>query len=175
MFRASARSSIEDLEKANRRITQFVTDMRENFLRESEPVANPLSFFLSYSHKDRTFADRLVKDLRAKGHTVWRDDDNVKIGESIRRSIEEGITSSRFTIVLVSNSSVQSEWCQKELDMALLDEATRDVKVLPIVIDDCEIPRVIQSKRYLVMKNYKRDLQKFLSLLPGESVSREHA
>ena len=169
LFRASAQRSIEDLEKISRRISQFVTDMRANFLRESEAAVNPISFFLSYSHKDREFTDRFVRDLRERGHMVWRDDDNIMIGESIRRAIESGMTSSRFTIVLVSRSSVQSEWCLKELDMALADETSTSIKVLPIVIDDCEVPRILWGKRYLVFQDYERDFQKFLSLIPGEN------
>ena len=165
-FRASARSFVEDIEKISHKISQFAMDMRENFLREAEAAASPISFFLSYSHNDRVFAERFVRDLRIQGHTVWRDNDNIKIGESIRRSIESGIAGSRFTIVLVSSSFVQSEWCQKELDMALADETSANIRVLPIVIDDCEVPRILQGKRYLTFKNYKSDLQQFLMSLP---------
>jgi hypothetical protein len=171
-FRSSARISIEKLEKTSQRISKFVTDMRANFLRETEAATNPVSFFLSYSHKDWEFADRFVKGLREQGHTVWRDDDNIMIGESVRRSIESGMASSRFTIVLVSRSSVQSEWCQKELDMALADETSSNVRVLPIVIDDCEVPGILRGKRYLVFKDYERDFQKFLTLLPCKLSNR---
>jgi hypothetical protein len=169
-FRASAQNTIKNLERVNQRISRFVIDMRENFLRESQAATNPISFFLSYSHKDGKFADRFVKDLRKLGHTVWCDDDHIMIGESIRRAIESGIAASRFTIVLVSRSSVQSEWCQKELDMAIEDETSKKIKVLPIVIEDCEIPKILRGKRYLEINDCKHDFQKFLSLLPVQTL-----
>jgi hypothetical protein len=50
--------------------------------------------------------------------------------------------------------------------MAIEEETTTKIKVLPIVIDDCEIPKILRGKRYLAFKDYRHDFQKFLSLVP---------
>ena len=167
-----ALQSFDSLELIHNRLATFTEDMRANFLRDVRPIKNPISFFISYSHKDSEFVDPFVRDLRAHGHFVWRDKENIRIGNSIRRSIEKGLTGSQFVIAVISASSIKSEWCQKELDMALEDEMLEVIKVLPIVIDDCEIPTIIRSKRYLKMGTsgevYNAGLQQFLTLLPDQ-------
>lgn len=167
-FRASAKHAIERLEGLNDRIIQFIGDMRENFLQESPPSEKPISFFLSYSHKDRDFAERFASDLRARGHTVWRDEENIGIGEALRRSIEQGIESARFLIFLVSKSSVKSTWCQRELDIALDKETDSNTVVLPVVIEKCRIPPTLKTKRCLLIEDYPSDVARFLSMLPTD-------
>ena len=167
VFRASARGTIERLEMLQERMVNFVDDMRANFLQESiVPDERSFSFFLSYSHSDVEFARRFADDLRQMGHQVWRDEENIRLGETIRRSIEAGIDRAQFLIFLLSKSSVTSEWCQRELDIALERETAENIVVLPVVIEDCNIPATLRTKRYLKIENYNDGLNRFLSMLP---------
>jgi TIR domain len=51
--------------------------------------------------------------------------------------------------VVLSKASTESEWCKKELSAGLLRELEeRRVVVLPILIEDCEIPIFLRGKLY---------------------------
>jgi hypothetical protein len=64
--------------------------------------------FLSHSKKDREFIERLAGDLRASQVDVWYDEWEIPPGDSLRgRIFGEGII-----------ESVNSFWCQRELDAA---------------------------------------------------------
>jgi hypothetical protein len=89
--------------------------------------------FISHASEDKepfvqALADRLVKaDVR-----VWLDTFVLKLGDSLRRSIERGLSSSRFGVVVLSPRFFAKEWPQKELDgMAALEVDSRKV-ILPI-------------------------------------------
>ena len=48
--------------------------------------------------------------------SVWFDELTLKVGDSLRRSIDRGLASSRFGIVVISPHFLSKEWPQKELD-----------------------------------------------------------
>jgi len=58
----------------------------------------------------------LAESLRKKGARVWYDEFTLKIGDSLRRSIDKGLTKSRYGIVVLSPAFFKKEWAQKELD-----------------------------------------------------------
>ena len=60
----------------------------------------------------RPLAERLV----SAGLKVWYDDFSLKVGDSLRRSLDEGLSKSRFGVVILSPSFFKKEWPQKELD-----------------------------------------------------------
>jgi hypothetical protein len=88
--------------------------------------------FLSHASEDKEYARLLVAALEAKGVRVWFDEAVLRVGDSLRRSIDAGLTQSRFGAVLFSHSFFRKEWPQRELDgMVALEVRGRKV-VLPI-------------------------------------------
>jgi predicted esterase len=71
--------------------------------------------FISYSNKDRDFAERLATDLRASGAGVWFDQWKIKVGHSITQKINDGIHDNDYLAVVLSPYSVASPWVKKEL------------------------------------------------------------
>jgi predicted nucleotide-binding protein len=71
--------------------------------------------FISYSSKDRDFAERLAADLRASGVGVWFDQWEIKVGDSITKKINDGIHDNDYLAVVLSPDSVASDWVRKEL------------------------------------------------------------
>ena len=52
-------------------------------------------------------------------------------------------------LVILSKASVQSEWCKKELNVGLIRELSeKRVVVLPVVVEDCDIPLFLRDKMY---------------------------
>ena len=166
-FRECARQTLDRLHAVNAAVTRFVDDVQSNILLGmAHTTRRPESFFISYARSDQTIAARLAADLRRCGQTVWRDEESIRLGESIRAAIERGIEDSRFLIHLVSDASSQSKWCERELDMALSKEGDSRTVVLPVVLGESAVPPLLRTKRYLVLKDYERDFKQLLELLP---------
>lgn len=125
--------------------------------------------FISYSHKDRPFVERLAIDLKAKGLNLWYDQWELKVGDSLVDKINYGIKSQDFLIIVLSKSSVKSEWVRRELNAALIKELQeRRVVIFPIVIEDCDIPPLLSDKVYADFRgSYLSGLNKLLDAFPS--------
>jgi hypothetical protein len=128
------------------------------------------SVFISYSSKDRSFVERLATDLRSRGLYVWFDQWELKIGDSLIEKINAGITSQDYLIVVLSKASVRSQWVMKELNAALMRELNeRRVVVLPILIEDCDIPPLLSDKVYADFRgDYSVGLNRLLGKFSGQ-------
>ena len=104
-------------------------------MRQQQREAQMETVFVSYSHSDSDFADRLVDDLRASEVPATYDKLLLKVGDSIIEKIAETVVDSNAVIALLSPTSVKSNWVKKELSFAMTGEIEkRGVKVLPAVI-----------------------------------------
>jgi len=73
----------------------------------------------------------------------------MKVGDSLHRKIQDGITNSAWLCVVLTPSSVSSPWVEKELNSALMRELEqKEVFVLPILYKDCKIPLFLKDKLY---------------------------
>lgn len=107
------------------------------------------AIFLSHSSKDKAFTRKLAERLVQSGVKVWLDEAELNIGDSLLMRISAAIENTDFVAVVLSHSSVQSSWVQSELQMAMTRElADSKVRVLPIVIEPCEIPMFLRDKLY---------------------------
>jgi TIR domain/Pentapeptide repeats (8 copies) len=101
---------------------------------------DPIQFyscFISYSSKDRDFADRLHADLQAKGIRCWFDQEHLKIGEKFRHHIDEAIRVHDKLMVVLSEHSIHSDWVKAEVESALERERREKRTVLfPVRLDD---------------------------------------
>lgn len=105
--------------------------------------------FLSHSSTDKPFVRQLAADLTANGIDVWLDEQRIGVGDSIPEKIAQGLAESDFFLVAVSENSSKSEWVKKELNTALVNEVNRrKVHVLPLKLDDAQIPMIISDKKY---------------------------
>jgi hypothetical protein len=107
------------------------------------------SVFISYSHRDKLFARRLAGDLRDEGHTVWIDEAEIRVGDSLIERMRAAIDAVDFVATIVSSASIDSSWVKKELDLASNREMSENrVVVLPILLDDVELPGFLKGKFY---------------------------
>lgn len=105
--------------------------------------------FLSHTSTDKPFVRKLAADLRNYGHTVWIDEAEINIGDSLIGKIREGLDSVDFVAAVLSKASIESEWVNKELDIA----SNREIKekrviVLPLVIENVKLPGFLEGKLY---------------------------
>lgn len=81
------------------------------------PNDEPAEVFLSHAGEDKDMVARpLASALRVHGITVFFDELSIRVGASIRRSIEDGIARCRFGIVVLSPHFLVKQWTQAELD-----------------------------------------------------------
>ena len=124
--------------------------------------------FISHSHRDHSFAERLAHDLAIRGVDVWYSEWEMKPGDSLIRKVAEGIVSSGVMIVLLSENSVNSEWVEKELALAMRDSlAKMGVRILPVLIEDCTFPRSFHFLGDIIYADFRVDYEAGLKrLLP---------
>ncbi len=105
--------------------------------------------FLSHTHCDKPFVERLASDLKHMGVNVWYDSWEIKVGESLTWRIEQGIGESRYLAVVLSPEALASEWVRRELGAGLAKQAAdRRVSLLPIRYRACDIPWLLRDRRY---------------------------
>ena len=115
----------------------------------TDPAHQRLSLHLD-SHDEATLASELADGLRAHRLQVWIDEDELKIGDSIIERIATAIAGIDFFLILVSEASRESNWCRKELSLAVTGELGREgVAVLPVRVRGAEIPEALRDKLHL--------------------------
>ncbi len=121
--------------------------------------------FLSYSHEDTSFKDRIVKDLETEGFSVWTDQDIEPGTPSWQETIAAQIELAACTIVLLSPRAKGSKWVGIEVSYS----DTQDKMVLPVLIDGEEkasIPIGLLNRQYVDLRTqYQNNLPKLMNAL----------
>jgi hypothetical protein len=124
------------------------------------------SVFLSHNHADKPFVRKLAQDLGNHGVRCWLDEAEMKIGDSLIQKIREGIDNVSYFLVVLSPSSIKAPWVVNELDVAMNHQINgKNIKVLPIMLKDCDPPGFLIGKLYGDFTDEKKyaDSFKFLT------------
>ncbi|TQS88606.1 toll/interleukin-1 receptor domain-containing protein [Arthrobacter sp. TS-15] len=107
--------------------------------------------FISHATEDKTaFVVPYATRLREKGVDAWVDQWEIKAGESlVDRIFESGIKEASVFIVVLSSTSVAKPWVRDELDAGVMRRISGQAKVIPILLDDVEVPVSLQHTLYL--------------------------
>jgi len=89
--------------------------------------------FISHASEDKQeIARPLAEELNSLGFEVWYDEFQLKLGDSLRRSIDKGLSGSRFGVVVLSPAFFAKNWTQYELDGLVQKEMSGSKVILPI-------------------------------------------
>jgi hypothetical protein len=89
--------------------------------------------FISHASEDKDlFVKPLANALQSRGLRVWYDEFELKLGDSLRQSIDRGLRDARFGIVVLSHAFFKKDWPQKELDGLTAREVDGRRVILPI-------------------------------------------
>lgn len=89
--------------------------------------------FISHASEDKEgFVTPLADALRTSGLRVWYDSFTLKVGDSLRESIDTGLRNSRFGVVVISPAFLRKRWPQTELNALLAREAHASSLLLPV-------------------------------------------
>lgn len=106
--------------------------------------------FLSHSSKDKDLVISVALDLNERGITTWLDAFDILPGESIISKINQGLENCEFILLFLSKNSIKSSWVMKEWETLLWDEINSNkIRIIPIKLEDCEIPKILQTKKYI--------------------------
>ena len=89
--------------------------------------------FISHASEDKEdFVRPLAEALMAAGFDIWYDEMTLRVGDSLRQSIDKGLSQSRYGIVVLSTAFFQKNWTQYELNGLVTKEMEGIKVVLPI-------------------------------------------
>ena len=87
--------------------------------------------FICHASEDKEAVARpLAEALRSRGLSVWLDEVEIRLGDSLRQKIDEGLLTSTFGVVILSPNFFKKQWAQWELDGLAARETSSGTKVL---------------------------------------------
>ncbi len=111
--------------------------------------------FVCHATEDK---DRFVRNfgtrLLESGVDAWVDEWEIGPGDRLVRKIfDDGIKNARSFIIVISQISVEKPWVKEELDAAVVQRIERGTKIIPVILDDCKVPVVLQATRWVMIKD----------------------
>lgn len=105
-------------------------------MEEENRVMKKRNFFISHASEDNDgFVRPLALALIARGATVWYDEYEIRVGDSIRERVDEGLSRSRFGVVVLSPHFFLKAklWPKRELDgLVAKEDASGTRLILPV-------------------------------------------
>ncbi|KPA15024.1 molecular chaperone Tir [Candidatus Magnetomorum sp. HK-1] len=127
------------------------------------------SLFVSHASEDKPFIDKLIPILDKYASKVWYDKREILVGDSITHKINEGLSTATALMVVLSKSSTDKQWVIRELGAALnMQISSANVKVLPVLLENCEIPPLLRDIKYADFTNsFETGVNQLISGLQG--------
>jgi hypothetical protein len=112
--------------------------------------------FISYCRRDESFVRMLDATLTAAGIPTFLDERDIRVGDSFPEKIYEGLENATELLYVVSIHSSKSTWVAEELSIAKVREKeVKGFRILPVVIDNSELPTAIRHIRYADMRQWQ--------------------
>jgi tetratricopeptide (TPR) repeat protein len=92
--------------------------------------------FISYSHADEEWKDRVCAALERIGLHAWHDR-TIGPGEQWNSKIRKAIEDSAAAVCLISKAYLASAFCTEQEVPALLERKTGGLRVMPILLENC--------------------------------------
>ena len=91
--------------------------------------------FVCYAHSDAEVVYADLGQLNSEGVNIWYDE-GIQAGSSWRAEIATAITGASKFLFFVSEASLTSAHCLREVDYAL----NNDIEIIPVYLDDSALP-----------------------------------
>jgi TIR domain-containing protein len=116
--------------------------------------------FVSYSHQDTIYAQKLVGKLQSDGFEVWIDE-RLDYGSQWPLELQQKLDTCSAFILLMSPRSYTSEWVQSELSRA----KRKSKPIFPLLLDGDEPWLSVESIQYFDVRNENLPDSKFYTAL----------
>lgn len=146
-----------DLEHRVRALEEYalVSDTLNERMFDAQFTRNTqgAKLFISHSSADKQFVRGLAVDLANRGHQPWLDEWEILAGESITERVAQGVEDSDFLLLVLSDAAVRSRWVEQEWHAKHWAEINeRQIKVIPLLKEMCEVPTLLRSKKYIDLR-----------------------
>lgn len=134
------------------------TDIQCEFITESLKNANNLmtQVFLAYAEEDKVAMQKVRRSFWRQAITVWTNTTDIKTGTDFQEAIDQGIAQADNLVYLLSPSSMQSTYCQHELDYAI----ALHKRIIPILVRPTEVdsqPPELKGLQYIDLTDNERE------------------
>lgn len=134
---------LDDLEKKRQREQlDFQRKLKQEITKIEAPQQSldsvlddeKYDFFISHASEDKEdFVKPLAETLESMGVRVWYDEFSLKVGDSLTKSIDQGLINSKFGVIVLSKVFMKKQWTNYEFKSLVSREMHRGKKViLPI-------------------------------------------
>lgn len=130
---AHDRRMLRGREQLVRRISHQVDLRRIESHGRTSDSSVAYDFFICHASGDKDSVVRnLALALKSRGKEIWYDEFSLSIGDSLRESVDKGLASSRFGVVILSRSFFGRAWPQQELNGLVSLETMGERRILPV-------------------------------------------
>lgn len=112
--------------------------------------------FLSYSSLDKPFVRRLSSRLKKDGYDVWLDEKELTPGDKLASELANAIEESIIFIIIISENSIKSKWLKYELELALKRMVENEIRLIPLLKGNIDLPNQLKGLVYADFRNNKR-------------------
>lgn len=154
-FERKANQAVHDLKSIDRKAKSYQSKLRSmsspslstipslylgndnydglNSFLYSDDSEREYDVFISHASEDKDDVARpLAEALRNNGLSVWYDEFELKIGDSLRRKIDKGIANSNFGVIVISRDFISKGWTNYELDGLITKAVNGEQTMLPV-------------------------------------------
>lgn len=134
-----------------------------------------MKVFLSYIQKDKTFAERITKDLSGSNIQVNTAEKVTQPGDFWYEKIVNAVNEVDSFLLIISSESLKSSWINLEASLAMsLYDKKKNYKVIPILINkDISLPPILNNINYIDFSDnsqYKENLNRLIISLKNRTV-----
>ncbi|MCM2438717.1 toll/interleukin-1 receptor domain-containing protein [Agrobacterium vitis] len=110
--------------------------------------------YVSYTMRDDKFAQELMTSLRAAGHEITIEGARLTPGINWRLELNQGLKAAEVFIILISESTMHSQFPMMELGTArAYAETSGKMLILPIVLGELALPTIVQDIQVIFARN----------------------
>jgi len=88
--------------------------------------------FISYAWEDRDLAKRIAETLQSNGIETWWAEWEIRVGDSLRQKIDEGLSNCTDFLVLLTPESINKPWVNQEMDAGLVRKIESQARFIAI-------------------------------------------
>lgn len=123
-------------------LSEFLQMLVSPLWRSSETSAGLHRIFVSFSHRDERWFERLkvhLTPLEKSGKIDLWSDQQIRPGSDWRREIDSALEQAQSAIMLISPDFLASDFIQSVEVVSLLEAArSRGARILPIIVAPCD-------------------------------------
>jgi len=136
-----------------------------------------LKVFLSHSSSDKHVVEPFALALRSVlgQENVFYDSWSIQPGDGIIDRMNQGLADCDFFFLFISEHSLTSEMVKMEWQNALMAEAKKSTKLIPVKIDQCKMPAILLQKLYVdaYSNGIEIAIRQVIDVIKGDNTYKE--